>query len=515
MVVLSRSKKIALSAGAGLVVIAAAWYCLENLGAANRPFVLIKDWQHNGKNFLDFSYGAQWVHHQCHEPLMSKSPLGNPVGLAVKDVLQIDAKTWEFTVNLAARFSDGTEVKPENYEKAWLFRKEFVKAPLFLMIDDMKALDEKRVRVNLKDLSKPDMVTDVLTSMWITPLKDVKGSWSWEKEINGPCEGPFVPTSASFDTLTLKRNKYWHKYDAKLLRKVAVLSGIGSRDTATQMFESGKLTYVDATIDPNLKSDFSRADHSFLEPAAWYILINHNGSFSEKLMSFPHHVINRGDLESVISGSRFFKVMYGILPLSFVTSDGQAMYGSFVRSGPESLLEARRDLGISEKATPADIKSPFNRAIQIYAPDDNNILPIVKRFEERLTANFNIRSVVTSELKGSNGDIDLAFVKVDFARDVTQWAQAFLESYQAIFPMPNDTKAQFTLLSKMSPEQAVVAQQAAIIRALDAVPLQQKTILPVGQFASAYLLTPAIAGVKVRGDGRQDPDISDAAWLAK
>jgi hypothetical protein len=34
-------------------------------------------------------------------------------------------------------------------------------------------------------------------------------------------------------------------------------------------------------------------------------------------------------------------------------------------------------LGISEKATPADIKSPFNRAIQIYAPDDNNILPIV------------------------------------------------------------------------------------------------------------------------------------------
>ncbi len=509
-----RARKIGiLSALLGVGVVAGGWYYVEFFGPANQPFALIKDWRHNEKEFTEFSEGAQWVHHQCHEPAMTRSPLGNPVALAAKEVQQKDAKTWSVAINSLARFSDGSEVLAEHYEKAWGFRKDFVKDPSFKRIASIKAIDTKRFEVSLIDFSSQELVLETLTSMWITPLKTVKQAWSWSAEVSAPCEGPFVPSIAAFDTLSMKRNKYWHDYDKSLVRRVSVLSGLGSRDAAADLFQAGKLTYVDSSIDPNLKSDFSGKRNSFLEPSAWYLVINQNGAFSKKFMPFPHHVMNRGDLESVVSGVRFFKVMYGLLPLSFVDIDGKPLYGSFVVTGPESLSEARRDLGFTEKALVTEIKPPFKK-IRIYAADSEKISPLLRRYSERLKSNFNMESEIIRELpQGSGAPLDLAFIEVPLAQDLTKWAQLMIQNYEVVFPMPKETKEQFQLLSGLSSQPSVAAQQTSILQNLDHLSLDKKTIIPIGQFASAYLLSSAATGVQVRGDSRQDPDISHAKWM--
>lgn len=496
----------------GALLATGAWYYFEFMGAGNRPFVLIKDWRHNSKEVTEFSEGAQWVHHQCHEPVMTRSPLGHPIALSAKEVTQRDAKTWEFTINSAAKFSDGTPVLAEHFVKAWNYRKNQIKAPSFRRIDSIKSLDTHRVEVVLTDFSSHDLVLEALTSMWITPLKDPKGLWSWDVEISGPCEGPFVPSMTAFDTLSLTRNKYWRDFDRSLLRRVSVIAGVGSRETASDLFQAGKISYVDSSIDPNLKSDFSGKRNSFLEAAAWYVLINPYGAFSKKFTVFPHYVMNRGDLESVVSGNRFFKVMYGLLPLSFVDSNGKPMYGSFLVSGPESILDARRNLGFSEKATVAEIKPPFKKIV-IYGVNDEKITPVMQRFADRLKSNFNVDSEMIRELPAEKKEIDLAFVKINLAMNLNNWAQEMMNQYEEIFPMPKETKSQFDLLSKIASQPSVEGQQTAILQKLDNMPLEQNTIIPIGQFASAFLLSPSVVGVQVRGDARQDPDIGHAKWV--
>jgi hypothetical protein len=117
------------------------------------------------------------------------------------------------------------------------------------------------------------------------------------------------------------------------------------------------------------------------------------------------------------------------------------------------------------------------------------------------------------ELPAEKKEIDLAFVKINLAMNLNNWAQEMMNQYEEIFPMPKETKSHFDLLSKIASQPSVEGQQTAILQKLDNMPLEQNTIIPIGQFASAFLLSPSVVGVQVRGDARQDPDIGHAKWV--
>lgn len=514
--ILKNKKLVGGSSVVLLLLGAGVWYYLEFLGAANQPFTLIKDWRHKEQEFTVFSEAAQWVHQQCHEPMMKKSPLGNPVPLAAKEVIQKAPNTWSFTIHPEAKFSDGSAVMAEHFEKTFALRKTKVLDPVFQRIGAIRAIEPKVFELEVTDATNPDDVAQTLTSIWVTSLKSTEGAWSWDREISGPCDGPFVPSIAAFDTLNMKRNKYWHSYDKSLLRRISVLARPETKSSAAEMFRSGKLTYLDQSIDPNLKSDFTGKRNSFLDPAAWYLVVNSGGAFAKKLTPFMHHVLNRGELESVVTDGRFFKVMYGLVPWSFVDSDGRPLYGGFPETGVESLIEARKDLGIPITAAVTEIKPSFNRALRIYSPGDDKISPVVQRFAERLKTNFNIDSELISELPETSDDavLDLAFLEVQFERDLTRWAEVLLKQHEALFPVPAEIKSKLKVLVTMVSQPSVIDEQTTIMKALDGMPIERRTIIPLGQFASAYLLAPSVSGVEVRGDPRQDPDVRLARWVS-
>jgi len=402
----------------------------------------------------------------------------------------------------------------DNFEKAFELRRSKVEDPVFKRIASIKALDAKTFELEILDASNPDDVAQTLTSMWVTPLKDTAQPWAWELEVSTPCDGPFVPKVSSFDTITLTRNKYWRLFNKDLVQRVKVLARLENKDSASELFRSGELTYVDSSVDANLKSDFLGKRNSFLEPAAWYLLVNKDGSFVKNLTPFMHHVLNRGELESVVTDGRFFRVMYGFVPWSFVDVDGSPLFGDFREFGVESLIEARKDLGIPLTVSVTEIKPAFSRALRVYSPGGDKISPLVKRFSERLKTNFNLESEILTQLpEGAGGQsIDLAFVEVQFERDLTRWADAMIVQHEKIFSLPAEIKSQLQLLVTMVSQPSVVDEQTKIIKTLDEMPLHKRTIIPIGQFASAYLLSPAAVGVEVHGDPRQDPDIRLARW---
>lgn len=510
-----KSKKFFFICGVAVfLILAFVWSFSEFFAPSNQPFVLIKDWRQNKEDFESFSDSVQWLHRQCHDPMLKKSSLGNPVALAAKNVEQKSPKNWVFSIDPNARFSDGSEVLAESFEKAFELRRTKVEDPVFKRIAYIKALDTKTFELEILDASNPDDVVQTLTSIWVTPLKNTDAPWTWELEVSAPCEGPFVPKISAFDAITLKRNKYWRLFDESLLGRVNVLARLENKDSASELFRAGELTYVDSSIDAKLKSDFLGKRNSFLEPAAWYLLVNKAGSFAEKLTPFIHHVLNRGELESVVTDGRFLKVMYGIVPWSFVDVDGSPLFGGFREFGVESLVEARKDLGIPLMVSVTEIKPYFNRALRIYSPGSDKISPLTKRFSERLKTNFNLETEVLTELPERSGgqSLDLAFVEVPFERDLTHWAKAMLDQHEKVFPVPKDIKSLLQFLITMVSQPSVVDEQTKIIKTLDEMSLDKRTIIPIGQFASAYLLSPTVMGVEVRGDPSQDPDISLARW---
>lgn len=500
------------------VTLMAAWLVWEwFLSPANREFILIKDWRQSADQFPDESPDAMWAHRQCHEQMMGSSLKDlAPVPLGAKSIKQINNRVWQFELRDLARWSDGNVLTSEDFVKAWTYRKSSVKSPMFSRILEIRAVDTSKFEVELDGEVNESLDLRVLSSIWISPLKETSQAWSWDHELSGPCDGPWVTAIKDNLELRLKRNKYWHGFDKSLIRYGRVRAEQSSKGVAQDLFTEGKLSYVDASVDPTLKPVDTSGEHSFLQHGAWYIFVNSTGAFSGAKTAFVHHAINRGELASVISGSSYLAPMYRAIPLTFVDAAG----GSVVRQWPnlnvESVLEARRAIGLTADPTKPDETKPFTKPIKIFAPDDNDITPVLERFAERLKSNYRIDSVIVLESEGEQPEAssyDLVFARIETNKGAASWAKSLLGAYEEFFAMPPKLKGPLKQLSAMADAEWVTPQQQAIIANIDKLPLSDYNIVAVGQFGSNYLLARDASGVVVVGDPGKDPDISRAKWV--
>lgn len=525
------TKKWGLIVGGAMVVAAGAFiYVKFGMGHKEKEFSLIKSWYEPAGPAEKFSQGFLWVHRQCHENLLDTDPEGLITKRSAADVNRVDSRTWRIKIAETAKWSDdGKTVSADDFEMAWKARKDRVNAPEFLRIKKITAEKSTSKDIVNNDLltveldGKEDLALDMasLGSPWLTALKLKKESdWSWDKELSGPCDGPFVPKQRKGEFI-LTRNEYWKDFKPELISVVKVtLDSTKSvkSEAEVELFRKGSLSFVGPRYEEK-ENEGRRAVYgrAFLEPKVYYILINPKGTLgSGSLSAVPHFAINRGELVGVVTGMEKLFAMFRVLPLSLLSRDTS---GQPVRMPPvnlESVMDARHALGVKDdKLTIDKIVPPFKKPLKILANDDSRMEPVVRRFADRLKANYNINSEIEGyeSIDKLPANWDALFVAVSVADGVYGWSRDLARTISKAVPSRSDIAAKITSLAKDKTDVRISPKTVTSALELDSLAPLKTVIIPVGQFGYEILIEDGVVDVAVSGEGRLDPDVSRARRL--
>jgi len=516
--------------GAAVVALGVFAYIKFATGPQEKEFSLIKPWFEPQGSGEVLSSGFFWVHRQCHESLVDTEVSGQILKRSAADVNRRGPRTWAFRISADAKWSDdGKAVTADDFVNAFTARSEKIRAPEFLRIKKVTAEkstannivnnDALTVELNGDEDAALDMAT--LGSIWLTPLKLKKDSkWSWATELSGPCDGPFVPRQRDGEFI-LTRNQHWREFKPEYISVVKVtLDKDQSKKSNTQMelFQKGALSFVGPGSDDGLSSE-KRAVYGrgFLEPKAYYMLINPRGSLgSGSYAAFPHHATNRGELAGVLTGTDKLFVNFRVLPLSLLSKDSLGQPVQLPPVNLESALEARQALGIKDTSvTPDKMVSPFKKGLKILANKDERMSPIVERFGARIKANYNIDSQIEAyeHLDKLPQNWDVLFFSVNTDSGIYGWSREMASAITKAIPSRADLAAKFLSLAKDKSETRISPKAVSTVLEIDALAPQRSVIIPVGQFGYEILIEAGVIDVSLSGEGRLDPDVSRARRL--
>lgn len=492
-----------------------------------RAFSLIKPWLEPEGDGQRLSDGFLWIHRQCHENLVDVTPHGMLTRQSAADVNRTGPRTWTFRISETSRWSDdGKSVMADDFVEAFKARASKIKASEFLRIKNVAAetstansvINNNVVTVELN--GDEDAVLDMaaLSSVWLTPLKIKKNTpWSWAAELSGPCDGPFVPRKLNGEFL-LTRNQNWRDFKPDFIPLVKVKLDTNASlksDAQVDQFRKGSLSFVGpgSVLTPGDEHRIAYGN-AFLEPRAYYILINPRGALStERLLALPHYAVNRMELHALSNGLEKLFGMTRLLPLSLQTTDSTGRAVNMPTVSMESVQKARQMLGVKDDSLPVNfIPVPFKKPLTILADGDERMRPIVERVGDRLKANYNMSSTIQQyeDLSKLPPKWDMLFLAVSTADGVYGWAKELARAISVAIPSKSDLARKITSIAKEPSETRISPRGISVALELDALAPFKTVIMPLGQLGHEILIEGGVVDVAVSGRGRVDPDVSRA-----
>jgi hypothetical protein len=223
--------------GLGLLVVV-GWLTRDYwMLPSDKPFVVIKAWSETPGADGKMSAGFEWIHRQCHENLADLNLEGHPRKKSALEISRSGARLWTFKLKPDVKWSDdGKPVTVQDYMRAWNLRKGVIAAQDFKRIKNLKSTDVSTIEVELDGEEDQKLDASALSSIWLSPIRaSTTGTWSIGRELEGPCDGPYVIRKKSASEVLLVRNRNWQGYDPSLIGSVKILLNDGSgRTPATQ-----------------------------------------------------------------------------------------------------------------------------------------------------------------------------------------------------------------------------------------------------------------------------------------
>lgn len=516
----SRGKSIVVSMVVIAIVAVIGWISRDYwYMPAGKPFVVIKSWSESVDG--QTSVGFEWIHRQCRENLAELDLDGRARKKGALEISRLGSRVWSFKLRPDVRWSDdGKPVTVQDYLRAWDLRKGVVKASNFQRIKNIKSTDANTLEVELDGSEDPQLDGAALSSIWMTAIKaSTSGTWGLKRELEGPCDGPYLIRKKNGSEVLLVRNKYWYGYDPSMIPSVKILLDDGSgqapfsKKPLVELFNQGLVSFV----EPNVGVDSSQAQVAvsgrvFLEPKAHYIVINPRGLVGGELNGFTHAAINRGELAALVQRPKTMSSMYRLLPLSLPAVDNS---GNLIDLSPvnhESVAQANKLLGINSSTVNAKASPPFKRKLVILAKPSPDLDPLVQRFMDRIGANYNISCEIVRP--SEDGKLpttwDTAFVEVNLGKGFGGWANEMSQVLQKYAPSRSDMIGKFNALAKTKSGTAVPRQTLVDVMRLDEMAPKSAVLVPLGQFGAEVLIEDGVLDVSWIGDAKRDPDVSRA-----
>lgn len=530
------SKRWLLVAG-GVVALSVAgivWQQLRSPFGSEAPFTMIKIWKEPGKPDQDLSDGFLWVHRQCRENLADSDGVSHLIKRGADEITRTDNRVWTFKILANSKWSDdGSPVTAEQFVSAWKLRSGKVATPEFKRIKNISAKDDI-VTVELDGEENLNLDLAALTSPWLTPLKPSKwGSWSWQSEISGPCNGPFVPAKQSSHEFALVRNKHWRNYDAALLSSVRVLlqENVGTMEQFSSkadesgrtsikpldLFGKGLLSYVGpSSLD--LKGSVQRVVYgrAFLDPKAYYMILNPNGMLGGKFIPFAHYALNRGELSGVVNGEQKFFAAHRVIPSSLLAKDATGQPVTMTPMNWESVNKARRVLGIGADTLISDIKPYFKQKLVVVNIADQMARTMAERFVLRIRANYKVDGTVVDAEGGKlPRQWDVAIFSVDLTDGIYGLASNLSKAVSTYVPSRPDLANKIASLARDKNETLLSPKAVSIANQIDQMMPENSVLMPIGQFGYPILVDQDVVDVAISGDVMRDPDVSLARRLVR
>ena len=141
--------------------------------------------------------------------------------------------------------------------------------------------------------------------------------------------------------------------------------------------------------------------------------------------------------------------------------------------------------------------------------------PVVRRFADRLKANYNINSEIEGyeSIDKLPANWDALFVAVSVADGVYGWSRDLARTISKAVPSRSDIAAKITSLAKDKTDVRISPKTVTSALELDSLAPLKTVIIPVGQFGYEILIEDGVVDVAVSGEGRLDPDVSRARRL--
>ena len=468
-----------------------------------------------------------WLHRQCHENLLDLDVDGRIRKRGAGEVNRTGSRTWSMKLRSDSKWSDdGKPVTVQDYVRAWDLRQGIVSDDDFKRIKNLKSVDATTISVELNGDEDEKRDHAALSSIWLSAIKaSTTGTWSHVRELDGPCDGPYIISKLSGNSAKLSRNKHWYAYDPEMIKMVEMILSDGSKKSVPlqqspgELFSKGLLSFVEPTISSPTRPNETMAVNGrvFLEPRAHYLIVNPRGLLGGDLAAFAHAAINRGELSALVNRPKTLSPMYRVLPLSFVAYDdaGKTIY--LPPHNMESVSSANKLLGFTDSQVRSKIPAPFKRKLVILGSSFPDLEPIAQRFGDRLGANYNITTEVIPPPPDGKlpATWDIGFIDVDLTNGVSGWANQLIEIINKYAPGRTELVNKLNALTKDKSTRAISKATLEAGSEIDAISSKSLAIVPLGQLGAEILLEEGVLDVSWIGDNTRDPDVSRARRIKK
>jgi hypothetical protein len=510
------------------VIASVGWYFLPNLlEPSEKPFVVMKAWSDKPAADGQMSPGYAWLHRQCHENLVDLDKDGRIRKRGAGEISRTGPRIWSFSLRPDSKWSDdGKPVTVQDYVRGWDLRQGVVLDQDFKRIKNLKSIDATTVTVELSGDEDAKSDHAALSSIWLSAIKSsTAGQWNLARELEGPCDGPYVVSKLSKDEAKLNRNKHWYAYNPEMIKSVRAILDDGSKNSPplhqspNDLFTKGLLSFVEPSLSSAKNSSQPVAVNGrvFLEPEAHYLIVNPRGLLGGDLTAFAHAAINRGELSALISRPKTLSVMYRMLPLSFAAYDdaGQTIY--LPPHNLESVADANKLLGFTDAEVRSKIPAPFKRKLVILGSSSPEMEAVPQRFSDRLGANYNITGeVLPPAVDGTlPATWDVAFIHIDLTKGVSGWASQLVDAINKYAPGRTELANKLIPLVKDKSTGVISKNTLQASAELDSLTAKSLVVVPLGQLGAEILLEDGVMDVSWIGDSQRDPDVSRAKRIRK
>ena len=510
------------------IIASVGWYFLPNLlEPSEKPFVVMKAWSDKPAADGQMSPGYAWLHRQCHENLADLDKDGRIRKRGAGEISRTGPRIWSFSLRPDSKWSDdGKPLTVQDYVRGWDLRQGIVTDDEFKRIKNLKSVDATTLSVELNGDEDDKRDAAALSSIWLSAVKaSTSGAWSLVRELEGPCDGPYIVSRLSKNEAQLHRNKHWYANAPEMIKAVKIILDDGSKkspqlqQSPSDLFTKGLLSFVEPTLSSATSPNQAVAVNGrvFLEPRAHYLMVNPRGLLGGDLTGFAHAAINRGELSALISQPKTLSVMYRMLPLSFVAYDeaGQTIYLS--PHNLESVANAIKLLGFTDAEVRSKIPAPFKRKLVILGSSSPEMEAVPQRFSDRLGANYNITGEVLPP--SADGTLpatwDVAFIHIDLTKGVSGWASQLVDAINKYAPGRTELANKLIPLVKDKSTGAISKTTLQACAEIDSLPAKNLVVVPLGQLGAEILLEEGVMDVSWIGDTNRDPDVSRAKRIKK
>jgi ABC-type oligopeptide transport system substrate-binding subunit len=143
----------------------------------------------------------------------------------------------------------------QDYVRGWDLRQGIVTDDEFKRIKNLKSVDATTLSVELNGDEDDKRDAAALSSIWLSAVKaSTSGAWSLVRELEGPCDGPYIVSRLSKNEAQLHRNKHWYANAPEMIKAVKIILDDGSKkspqlqQSPSDLFTKGLLSFVEPTL---------------------------------------------------------------------------------------------------------------------------------------------------------------------------------------------------------------------------------------------------------------------------